>query len=249
MAAQVYAWYDSYTMNISPPQPSRPTHIPVYADVCLQALTEHSLGDKISLGGAFALLHYLDYRPTFDVDAWWTENASTQDKEQVAAAIIGALSVYGQVRRRAFGDVTSIELETAGKKKTFSFQIAERSAQLLPSIPAPWTGVLLDSLSDLIASKMSALIQRGAPRDFRDIYAACQTQLTTPQQCWQLWRQRQQLAGDDADLEQAKAAINGHLERIELYRPLAQITDTEQQQQAAQVRRWYREVFNYVEMD
>lgn len=77
-------------------------------------------------------------------------------------------------------------------------------------------------------------IQRGAPRDFRDIYAACQTQLTTPpRECWQLWWQRQQLAGDDADLEQANAAINGHLERIEFYRPLAQINDAEQQQQAA----------------
>ncbi|NCC36326.1 MAG: hypothetical protein EOM24_30590 [Chloroflexia bacterium] len=221
----------------------------MYADVCLHALVERNLGDKISLGGAFGLLHYLDYRPTFDVDAWWTENASTRDKEQVVDAIMAALIVYGQVRRRAFGDVISIELETADKKKTFSFQIAERSAQLLPSILAPWTAVLLDSLSDLIASKMNALIQRGAPRDFRDIYAACQSQLTTPQECWQLWQQRQQLAGDDADLEQAKTAINGHLERIELYRPLAQINNAEQQQQAAQVRRWYREVFNDVEMD
>jgi len=236
-------------MNVLPPQPTRPTHIPMYADICLQALAERNLGDKISLGGAFGLLHYLDYRPTFDVDAWWTESASTRDKEQVVAAIMAALSVYGKVRHRAFGDVTSIELDTADKKKTFSFQIAERSAQLLPSIPAPWTAVLLDSLSDLIASKMNALIQRGAPRDLRDIYAACQSQLATPHQCWQLWRQRQQLTGDDADLEQARAAINGHLERIELYRPLAQISDAGQQQEAAQVRRWYREVFNCVEMD
>lgn len=64
------------TMNALLPQPSRPTHIPVYADVCLQALAEYNLGAKISLGGAFALLHYLDYRSTLDVDAWWTENAS-----------------------------------------------------------------------------------------------------------------------------------------------------------------------------
>ena len=236
-------------MNTLSPKPTRPTHIPAYADVCLQALVGRNLGDKISLGGAFGLLHYLDYRPTFDVDAWWTENASTKDREQVVAAIVAALSVYGQVRRRAFGDVTSIELDTVDKKKTFSFQIAERSAQLLPSIPAPWTAILLDSVSDLIASKMNALIQRGAPRDFRDIYATCQSQLATPRQCWQLWRQRQQLTGDDADLEQARVAIYGHLERIELYRPLAQISDAEQQQQAVQVRQWYREVFTHVEMD
>ena len=80
------------------------------------------------------------------------------------------------MRQRSFGDVTSIELDTADKKKTFSFQIAERSAQLQPSVPAQWTDILLDSFSDLVASKMSALIQRGAPRDFRDIYSICQSQ-------------------------------------------------------------------------
>ncbi len=48
-------------------QPTRPTHIPAYADICLQALVEHKLGDKLSLGGAFALLHYLDYRSTYDM--------------------------------------------------------------------------------------------------------------------------------------------------------------------------------------
>ena len=58
---------------------------------------------------------------------------------------------------------------------------------------------------------MNALIQRGAPRDFRDICAICHSQLATPRQCWQLWRQRQQLTGDDADLEQARAANYGYI--------------------------------------
>jgi hypothetical protein len=37
--------------------------MPDYAEACLQALASQELGDKISLGGAFGLLHYLDYRP------------------------------------------------------------------------------------------------------------------------------------------------------------------------------------------
>jgi hypothetical protein len=45
-------------------QPRRPTHLPEYAEVCLQALADQELGSRISLGGAFGLLHYLDYRPT-----------------------------------------------------------------------------------------------------------------------------------------------------------------------------------------
>ena len=49
----------SHMSDLSP-KPTRPTHIPDYADECL-TLAERNLGDKISLGGAFALLHYLDY--------------------------------------------------------------------------------------------------------------------------------------------------------------------------------------------
>lgn len=226
-----------------PQQPKRPTHIPVYADICLQALADQNLGNKISLGGAFALLHYLDYRSTYDVDAWWQISTTSQERRQVIEALEQALGSYGQVKRRSFGDVVSIELATEQKKKVFSFQIAERSAQLQPPVSARWINVSLDSFPDLLASKMTALVQRGAPRDFRDIYAICQADLATPPQCWQLWQQRQQLAGDDADFERAKVAIHSHLERIEQYRPLSTIADQEQVQQATLVRAWYRMEF------
>jgi hypothetical protein len=201
------------------------------------------LSDKISLGGAFALLHYLDYRSTYDVDAWWQLDTTSQERQQVIDVLEGVLATYGQVRRRTFGDVTSIELATAQRKKAFSFQIAQRSAQLTPSVSAEWTNIKLDSLLDLLASKMNALVQRGAPRDFRDIYAVCHASLTTPTQCWQLWQWRQQLTDDDADIVRAKLAIAGHLERIEQYRPLAQIGSKEEQRQAESVRQWYREEF------
>lgn len=58
-------------------QPQRPRHIPEYASVCLEALVASNLGETISVGGAFGLLHYLDYRPTHDVDAWWVPAATT----------------------------------------------------------------------------------------------------------------------------------------------------------------------------
>ena len=41
-------------------RPRRPTHLPDYAEACLQALADHGMGEKISLGGALGLLHYLD---------------------------------------------------------------------------------------------------------------------------------------------------------------------------------------------
>lgn len=229
-------------MNNDVLKPRRPTNIPRYAEACLQALVDQGLNDKISIGGAFGLLHYLDYRSTHDVDAWWNVSASTQEKERVIRVIEGALKPDGKVQRRAWGDVVSIELEQAGKT-VFSFQIAQRSAQLQPSVAAPWIDVALDSFADLVASKMIALVERGAPRDFRDIYAFCQAGLTTPKQCWELWRQRQKLVGSDTDVQRVRLAIETHLTRIALHRPLEEISDLEQRSEAEQVRTWFREDF------
>ena len=225
-----------------PPSPHRPTHLPEYSDACLRALVEQGLAKKISLGGAFGLLHYLDYRPTHDVDAWWTENVTAEDQEQVIHCLEGVLHQFGTVKIRAWGDVTSIELQQGGTT-VFSFQIARRSALLEPSAPAPWTEVLLDSFSDLIASKMVALIERGAPRDFRDIYAICSAGLISPRECWTLWARRQQAAHSDADFERADLAIETHLARIAQHRRLDQITDRQQQQEAERVRSWFTEEF------
>ncbi len=115
----------------------------------MRALVDQQLGDKISLGGAFALLHHLDYRSTYDVDAWWQLETTTRERQQVIDVLVNVLANHGQVRLRTFGDVTSIELATAQKKKAFSFQIALRSAQLTPSLSAQWTDVQMDSLTDL----------------------------------------------------------------------------------------------------
>ena len=53
---------------------------------------------------------------------------------------------------RAWGDVISVELKSAGSV-FFSFQVAERSAQLEAPLLSPLPGkVLIDSLPDLVAS-------------------------------------------------------------------------------------------------
>jgi len=220
----------------------RPSNIPAHADLCLKAISEAGLGERISLGGAFGLLHYLDYRPTYDVDAWWVLSATAEEQRLVVAVVKQALAPFGQVRMRAWGDVVSIEL-VEDKNKVFSFQIAHRSAQLQPSTPLSWANSLLDSFDDLIASKMVALVERGAPRDFRDIYATCHAGLTTPSQCWALWRQRQMLSGSDTDVRRAKLALQIHLERIAVLRPLTQIANLEERSVAEQLRHWFAEEF------
>lgn len=222
--------------------PSRPVHLSPYAEACLQALGRQGLGDRLSLGGGLGLLHYLDYRPTHDVDAWWGNDTTGKERDAIVQAIKDALRSCGQVDVRTWGEVTSIELSQDGQR-TFSFQIARRSAQLEPSRAAPWVNVKLDSLPDLVASKMVALVERGAPRDFRDIHAVCTADLLTPLACWQLWARRQRLSGSDTDWTRAHLAVTTHLKRIVLHRPLAQISDPHQRSQATRVREWYQEVF------
>ncbi len=227
------------------PQPNRPSHLSEYAVICLQTLVTHGFGEKISLGGALGLLRYLDYRETHDVAAWWTASATTEDQHQLIQLLEMTLAPFGQIRTRRWGDVTSTELQEAGRT-IFSFQIAQRSVQLQPAGFAPWTAVLLDSFADLLASKMVALVERGAPRDFRDIFAVCQAGLTTPQTCWALWRQRQQLTGSDIESERATLAIQTHLARIAQHRPLEKIGNAEDRIAAQKVRAWFAEVFLHV---
>jgi hypothetical protein len=128
-------------------------------------------------------------------------------------------------------------------KTGFSFQVAIRSAQLEPTTTLPWVDVALDSLPDLVASKMVVLVERGAPRDFRDIYTLCQEKLVSARESWRLWRERQQRAGSDPDPHRARLAIETHLSRIAQHRPLDTIAEPEQRAAAAGLRNWFAQEF------
>jgi len=223
-------------------QPRRPERVPDYAEACLRALVAQGLGHTLSLGGAFGLAHYFEYRPTHDVDAWWLPETTAVERKRVVQTIQEALQAWGQVQTRTWGDVVSVELFQA-EHEVFSFQIARRSAQLEPSHPAPWIGVLLDGFSDLLASKMVALVERGIPRDFRDIYTLCQVEMTTPQECWDLWRRRQRLTGGDTEVHRARLAVETHLARIGQHRPLPEIADPTERTEAERVRAWFKTIF------
>jgi len=223
-------------------EPHRPSHLSEIAKACLQAVAEAGLGQLISIGGGVGLLHYHDYRPTHDVDAWWQPSTTSAQQTQLLTIIEKTLREFGAVRRREWGDVISLEL-IRENRTAFSFQIAHRSTQLETAVPAPWTAIWLDSFADLVASKMVALVERGAPRDFRDIYVICQENLISPADCWALWRKRQRLSGSDTDIDRATLAIETHLARIARHRPLERISDEEQRAAAAAVRNWFQQEF------
>lgn len=219
-------------------QPRQPSNLSPYARACLDALVKANLADRISLGGAFGLFHYIDYRSTHDVDAWWSESLTEGERQAVVQVLEGTLSDFGRVRVRAWGAVVSVELSKEDKT-VFSFQIAARTMRLEEPVLAGWINVPLDSLADLVASKLMALVERGAPRDFLDVYTLCQAGFLSIDECWALWRRRQTMSGSDADVARARLAIETHLERIALHRPLENITDVQQREQAQQLRHWF----------
>ncbi len=223
-------------------QPHKPSNLSRYAQVCLQALVEAGLSNHLSLGGAVGLFHYLDYRATHDVDAWWSEAVTERQKRDVVDTLTVALSEFGRVSVRSWGDVVSVEL-LQENKVVFSFQIAARTIRLQEPVSAGWIDVPLDSLPDLLAAKMTALVERGAPRDFLDIYSLCEAGVVTVDECWSTWRQRRVMSGDNGDLSRARLAIETHLQRIALHRPLETIADPGQREQARRVREWFSNVF------
>lgn len=60
---------------------------------------------------------------------------------------------------------------------------------------------------------------------------------------------RQEAAEGEADLNRALLAVQLHLERIEMHRPLSQIDGLNERESADQLRRWFRREFLNVERD
>ncbi len=226
--------------NLTIAIPKSLTH---FARACLKTLSESTLGRFITLGGAVGLSLYHEYRSTKDVDAWWAPDASETDKESVINLIRTTLEKFGSVSTRRFGDVVSLDLRQ-GNEVVFNFQIANRSAIIRQPIESPWPPVTLDSFDDLVASKMTALIERGAPRDFLDIYEICVKNLVTISRCWELWQERELKRGiTESNRQIGCEAILLHLSRIEKSRPLETIADSNQYNQAKQVRAWFKNEF------
>lgn len=225
-------------MKISKPKSTNEFVVP-----CLKALEMSGLGKYIVLGGAFALAHYHEYRTTKDIDAWWTEDAGEKEKEAVINLLKAALEIYGEVAVRRFGDVVSIDLRQKNQA-VFNFQVAARSALLRTPSESPWPTIALDSFDDLIASKMTALIERGTPRDFLDIYEMCQQRLTTISRCWELWEEREKKRGVvSPNPELGCEGLLLHLSRIERTRPLDSIRDSAQRKKAQDLRNWFKNEF------
>lgn len=225
--------------GMSTPLPKPPGNLHPLSRELLDELAGHAEGAEIVIGGGVALSHYLEYRTTVDLDAWWRDEPRADVVAFLEAAMRALASRHGfEYRRRSWGDTESLEL-LRGSAKQFSFQISRRTLALDDAIPSQWAPVCIETLRDNVASKMMALVQRGAPRDFLDIYQLCTSDVVGMNDCWKAFTEKS--AG--ITIDEAKRKIVARLAMIEASRPLETIQPGEAREQAARVRDWYYRVF------
>ena len=220
-------------------KPHPPRSLNAFAKELLDLLAGHPEAAEIVIGGGVALAHYLDYRDTFDLDAWW-RTAPVEAAEQLMAESLRTIADrHGlELKQRAWGETESFEL-LQESRRVFSLQIAKRGLFLEEALPAAWPPVMIETLQDNVASKMTALVERGAPRDLRDIYELCSRGFVSVKACWSLYSLKN--PGQTSAAGAAKVLFA--VERLELQRPLDTISDIALRDQAARLRSWYREVF------
>ena len=221
-------------MNAFHPKP--PSDLNPLAAEVLQGLTGQPAAAEIIIGGGVALQHYCPYRGTRDLDVWW-QVAAREETERLLEEVLRTVARnHGLAHgRRAFGDTQSYEL-LDGARKVFAVKIALRTVALDPPLPSAWPPVGLETLRDNLGAKMNALVGRGAPRDFTDVFEVCARGLATPNDCWESWHQK----NPDQNVSEGRARVLHNLEQIELRRPLAGIETAAERDRAARVRHWVR---------
>jgi hypothetical protein len=221
------------------PTMTKPTQIDPRAERVLTLLTGKREAREIVLGGYFALKHYTDYRRTHDIDAWWKTRANAETEQVIRTAMQQVATEDGfELRERRFGETVSFEL-VRGTRKEFSFQITVRSFGLEEPVASVWPPVLIETLADNLASKMTALVDRGAPRDFIDIKHVVNESLITVPGLWDLWCQRNPRESVDS----GKQKVLLHLMSIEGRRPLESIQADAERERAKATRDWFKQEF------
>lgn len=228
---------------MKPVVPRPPRDIDPLAAQVLERLRHHPEARFVVLGGHFALRCYLEYRATHDLDGWWSSSISSAQRRdartvirQVAEEVAAAHGL--SILERSWEDTEALDFqrEESGRRRTvFSVQVAQRTVELDPPIESPWPPIPIETLRDNLASKMNALVARGAPRDFRDVYEVVQAGLATVPECWDLW----QAKNPDIRIDRARAQVVKHLESIAGRRPLDQLLERERPAAEA-LRRWVR---------
>ncbi len=219
-------------------EPRKPKDPNPFAAAFLERLEDQPEAEQFVLGGGFALKHYLDYRTTADIDAWWRTGPDARALAAARQAFADVAQQFGYgVQERQTGAMISIEALNE-KRKVFSFQVAPRDVELDEPVRSPWGRFPIETLDDNIAGKMNALVNRGAPRDFLDVREIVAAGMATIDHCWLLWATKNR----GRDVSAARREVQRLLAGIEARMPLERL-GVDERQRAALLRKWFREAF------
>jgi len=217
--------------------PKPPSSLNEYALDLLNRLKRDPLASEFVIGGGVALSHYVDYRKTNDLDVWW----KTKESRAALDAVEKAMKAMAADRNLTFSMLKTGEVDRLilheGKKKVFSFEIAPRDRSIGNNHQSAWKPLMIESFEDNLASKMTALVSRGAPRDFLDIHTVCGRGIS-PEKCWELYAHKH--GCDQTDVAHAKSKVGRHLRDLERRRPLGKITDLKEREKAGRVRSFFK---------
>jgi hypothetical protein len=221
-------------------KPKIPAYIDPLGTAILLKLHRNPAMSGVILGGGFALQHYHEFRPSHDIDAWWSDAPTEGAKSAISEAVQEVAREHAfEFRKRFWNETFSYEIVNPDtKKNVFSFQIATRDVALDPPLPSAWEPLLIETLRDNVGSKMNALADRGAPRDFIDIHELVQAGVCTIRECWELW----QMKNPGADLGEAKDKVMQKISELEARTPLDRVPE-ERRAAAAQRRAFFKERF------
>jgi hypothetical protein len=224
--------------------PKVPTNLDPIVAAVLAKLGSSPEAAYVIIGGGVALNCYIEPRATMDVDAWWSQHSSAQQREATVARIKNIVREIAADRpnmhlvedTRAASEMRGIELEQNGKT-IFSFQVAPRSLELEAPVvtESPFAPIPIETLTENVGAKMSALVSRGAPRDFNDIVRVSKVAEILPSELWNIYQRK----NPTADVTLAKAQVAQKLAAIELRRPLEKMQSEERVTTAA-VRDWLK---------
>jgi len=219
--------------------PRIPENLNPYTREVLEQLGRSKAAESFILGGGVALSHYHPYRQTVDLDGWWKREKDESTVAEIRAILSKIAARDGlSLQARTWGETMSLELSKEGKK-IFSTQISVRTHALDTPCASPWGHLPIETLRDNLASKMTALVERGAPRDFLDIQTVCDAGLTTSAECWTFYAEKHGL--DPLQMNDAKAKVLTNLAKIEKFRPLHTIENASQRQQTRKICNWYKQ--------
>lgn len=223
----------------SNPKPQVPKNLNPLAREVLEELSQYPGSSEIIIGGGVALQHYLPFRQTVDVDAWWAKGVSEQGLDAVERATETVALRHGyEVDKSSKKESHSFAFKK-GEQKQFSFQIALRSLEIDPPFTSAWSPIKIETLQDNLAGKMNALVKRGAPRDYVDVHNICRQGLATPKECWDLWQKR----NPKAEICDAASTVVHSLKSIEDRRPLETIKNLEERANVENARAWFKTDF------